>query len=723
VADNSISIAKGNANNDLVAFRSSLSGTGKIEFVNNTITNCSSAGGTGSFYGVYMASGSATQTITGNSIVNNASVNTSGSAFLIYTQNVGSTTINVSSNTVSDFAKPTAGNNIYCYYNATPGSGGSESVLYNVFTSIAGTGATNLYGIYSFSNSFSGQNAFITGNTIDNLSAGGTAATILMGIYYQKESNSKNAIISDNEVSNLSGAGEVTGIFGSVQCCSSTALTTFDNNRVQGLTSTLGNVFGLQTAKSNLVIRLNTISGLVSGNSKTIRGIFITGTMNVECYQNKIYDFAAYGTSADVYGIYDDNTASDHNFYNNYIGNLEAPESSLSNAVSCFQSGVNMSPPLRIYNNTFYLNTTSTGANFGTAAVLITTNGFANTTVSLKNNIMVNLSIPKGTGVCAALKVTEAALGQYLSTSNNNLFYAGAPSASKVLFYNGTNGYQDTTAFKTFVGPVRESNSVSAMPDFLETSNGSSADFLHINPVGVNVGFVDERAIPILNEVGVYGTIINISIDWDTDSRDVTTPDIGADEIVEGILPVELIDFDISLYDGYAQLNWLTASEYNSSYFAIERSTDGENFEEISRVAAAGFSTSSISYSLQDEQVGGLGVSRVFYRLRLVDLNASYSYSTVRWVNMKDAELETSLYLYPNPVNDVLTVSLYSNSDQSAVIQLMDVSGKVLFESEQLIKKGINFIQISQLSGLAAGIYAVQVTSGRELYTVKMVKQ
>ncbi|HUM47816.1 MAG TPA: hypothetical protein PLD84_12875, partial [Chitinophagales bacterium] len=48
VGGNTISVAKGNANNDLVAFRTSLTGSGKTDFVNNTITNCSSSGGSGS---------------------------------------------------------------------------------------------------------------------------------------------------------------------------------------------------------------------------------------------------------------------------------------------------------------------------------------------------------------------------------------------------------------------------------------------------------------------------------------------------------------------------------------------------------------------------------------------------------------------------------------------------------------------------------------------------
>jgi len=51
---------------------------------------------------------------------------------------------------------------------------------------------------------------------------------------------------------------------------------------------------------------------------------------------------------------------------------------------------------LGIYNNTVYINASSTGANFGTIGLYI---GTGPTNVELQNNIIVNTSAASGTGL------------------------------------------------------------------------------------------------------------------------------------------------------------------------------------------------------------------------------------------------------------------------------------------------------------------------------------
>lgn len=722
IGNNSISVAKSNSSNDLVAVRSSLSGTGRLDVIGNTITACSSGGGSGAFYGIYSSAAPATENINGNFIINNTTVNTTGNAYLIYTYVVTNTFIAVSDNTISSFTKTGAGNSIYCYYNATGGSGGSETISSNTFTDITGTGATHVYGIYSFTNFFTSQDAFITDNVIAGLTTNGTSATNLMGINYQKNSNSKSVVISGNSVSDLSGGASITGIFGSVSGTGSNAVTLL-SNQIQGLVSTVGDVFGIQGNNSDLIIGLNIIGNLETNASKTIRGIYFLGFQDVQCYRNRIYDFVAYGTSGIAYGIYDDNTASDHDCYNNIVGDLHAPESNLANAVACFISGVNMSPPIRLYNNTFYLNTSSTGTNFGSAAVYINTNGFANTLLYLKNNIMVNLSVANGTGITAAFKTTNANYSTYMTSSNNNLFYAGTPSASNVLFFNGSTGYQTMAAFKAAVGPLRESNSDSAMPDFLNAVDGTAADYLHIDESGPNVDYVDMKALPIIGEVGIYGNVLTISIDYDAEARNSVMPDVGADEIIQIILPVTLLDFETALSGSEVRLSWNTAAEYGSAYFVIESCTDGVHFEEIGLVDAAGFSMLPLHYFYTDTGAADRGVARIYYRLRMVDTDHSFQYTTVRWVDLDDTAVTENIIIFPNPVKDLLSVKLYSATEQFATIELTEVTGKLIRRENTLLNQGYNFLEMNRFDELADGIYLLKVTSGRNYYTRKVVKE
>jgi hypothetical protein len=65
-------------------------------------------------------------------------------------------------------------------------------------------------------------------------------------------------------------------------------------------------------------------------------------------------------------------------------------------------------------------------------------------------------------------------------------------------------------------------------------------------------------------------------------------------------LPVELISFDGLSTDEGNLLIWKTASEHNSDYFVIESSIDGEKYNPVDVVKAAGNSVEILEYNLLD---------------------------------------------------------------------------------------------------------------------------
>ena len=80
---------------------------------------------------------------------------------------------------------------------------------------------------------------------------------------------------------------------------------------------------------------------------------------------------------------------------------------------------------------------------------------------------------------------------------------------------------------------------------------------------------------------------------------------------------VALVSFSGDCVSGEVLLNWQTASEYNSAYFIVERSVDGEIWNEIAQLSSAGFSNVLIPYSLVDYPHNSLN----YYRLTQVDLD------------------------------------------------------------------------------------------------------
>jgi hypothetical protein len=174
-----------------------------------------------------------------------------------------------------------------------------------------------------------------------------------------------------------------------------------------------------------------------------------------------------------------------------------------------------------------YLNASSSGANFNSNALYAATNP----TLNLRNNIFINNSIASGSGITAVYRRSLPILGTYSASSNNNLFYAGIPTASNVIFHDGTTSYPTIASFQALVTP-RDNNSVTENTPFSSTI-GLSPNYLHVDPL-----------LPSLTESGAVN-ITGIIDDFDGQIRQGnagyagggSAPDIGADEYDQNLPP------------------------------------------------------------------------------------------------------------------------------------------------------------------------------------------
>ena len=111
--------------------------------------------------------------------------------------------------------------------------------------------------------------------------------------------------------------------------------------------------------------------------------------------------------------------------------------------------------------------------------------------------------------------------------------------------------------------------------------------------------------------------------------------------IVEESLPLDLISFNALEQKDKGILNWNVANLINFSHFEIERSSNGNRFETIDKT----YSRGEGRYSYIDENpLSG----RNYYRLKMVDKDAQFTYSPVRALFVKTAEIN----IFPNPANE-----------------------------------------------------------------------
>ena len=112
-------------------------------------------------------------------------------------------------------------------------------------------------------------------------------------------------------------------------------------------------------------------------------------------------------------------------------------------------------------------------------------------------------------------------------------------------------------------------------------------------------------------------------------------------------LPVELLSFDVNCVgENLKEISWSTASERNSAYFSIEKSSDGINWNEINKVQAAGNSTSILQYSMIDNFKDE---NTIYYRLNQVDNDGkSILHNPESAICIEDETIR----IFPNPTSD-----------------------------------------------------------------------
>ena len=298
---------------------------------------------------------------------------------------------------------------------------------------------------------------------------------------------------------------------------------------------------------------------------------------------------------------------------------MKAANSSDVNAVR----GINITSSttnsnIGLYYNTIFLNA-SGGTNFGTSGIYHTNSTTATTAaLDMRDNIVVNLSTASGTGKTVAFRrsAANANLNNYSALSNNNCFYSGTPSASNVIFFDGTNFDQIIEDFKLRVAP-REGGSVTENVPFVNTT--TTPYDLHVQTTVTTQ--TESGGTPVTNPIAV-------SNDYDGNIRNATTPDIGADEfngmgiditapsiIYTVLLPtmstsnVTLTDVTINdqsgvnVIPGTAPRIYFKRSTDNNTYVDNTPSTNGWKYTETSNISSP--FEFLINYSLLS---GGTGV-------------------------------------------------------------------------------------------------------------------
>jgi hypothetical protein len=193
-------------------------------------------------------------------------------------------------------------------------------------------------------------------------------------------------------------------------------------------------------------------------------------------------------------------------------------------------------------------------------------------------------------------------------------------------------------------------------------------------------------------------------------------PACGANTSCPIVLPIELVYFNAGYEDKVVKLKWATATEVNSDVFIVERSYNGESFEEIKQISAAGNSSEHKEYTVTDEwPLSGLS----YYRLKQSDKDGTFKYSDIKAISSQDRA--EALSVQPNPADNYIDVIYDIPQGGNVTLKVYDMLENLVYSNQLNADIGYNKTHLD-VSEFKKGVYFIYLNNAERIQQIKFVK-
>lgn len=236
--------------------------------------------------------------------------------------------------------------------------------------------------------------------------------------------------------------------------------------------------------------------------------------------------------------------------------------------------------------------------------------------------------------------------------------------------------------------------------------------------------FAQVQVLPlVLNNSGLSFQNDQVRLDFSLGEMSIATFTGVTNSIQSGFLQpqdalsvvtLSFLSFDVILSGNDCKLNWQTANEQNVHGFNIQRSFNGQDFNNIGFIKAA--NNVANSYNYFDISVNNLMASTLFYRLQEKDKDGYSNYSSVCKVTLKNTFIYT---VFPNPITDKLEITFnqcYLSVEKHIAIYNLE-GKKLLNNTTPLSKVGIN------TSTWRKGIYLIDIVIKEQHLSQIIIKE
>jgi len=320
--------------------------------------------------------------------------------------------------------------------------------------------------------------------------------------------------------------------------------------------------------------------------------------------------------------------------------------------------------------------------------------------------------------LCPSIGNATTGIKRFAITKNGNgaeqqISSATSTSTAAWHYFVVTINNSNNTGTLYYDGASNASNaSMTLRPDSLGADNS--------NYFGRSQYTADEGLYGNFDEFRLSNTVRNAN--WITTSYNnqnspstffTVAAEVGAATICS-TLPLKLTAFDATAsQSGGVNLTWFVQQQPNDEKFIVERSSDGTSWQAIKSIQAANTVNGSQKYTVQDADPL-YPVS--YYRLKIVDVDNSFTYSETQMVKLNTEE--GNFLVSPNPVYRNINIALKQNiTSQNIHVELLNTIGVKIPVQPAF---GGNNISM-EIPGLANGIYFLNVYINGTKYSRKLL--
>ncbi len=283
----------------------------------------------------------------------------------------------------------------------------------------------------------------------------------------------------------------------------------------------------------------------------------------------------------------------------------------------------------------------------------------------------------------------------------------GSTAGARMAVYYSLDGFATSAPLGTGYYAGKKYSATTTAPIFLlNTSSGTlTGDEITTIRTTVNVLVGQTLRIRVYSWIAGTGNRYFAAKNVTINAVSTTTP-----------LPLSLLNFTAKARQLESiLLNWTTQEEQSVKHFELEKSKEGKLFSTIAKVVATSKEGGSENlYQFIDHQATE---GSIFYRLKIVDKDGTFSYSQIITVR---GEKENKLTVTPNPASNIVMVQYPKGANTNQQLLLLTIEGKVI---ATYALKPNSTQQSIDITSLTKGSYELMLVGSKQNSVARFVKQ